>query len=300
MTSQTQGAKAATQANGGDEAAPMSWRARLRAFLETNEVHNAILGLIIVNAITLGLATSRGFVEMTHGYLGWFDNFVVGVFVIEITLKLVAYGWRFFLNPWNVFDFGIVSISLLPAGESLSVLRALRVIRAMRVLSVMPQMRAVIQALLDALPGMGAVVILLCIVYYIFGVMATFLYRDNFPDWFGTLGASLYSLFQIMTLESWSMGIVRPVMEQQPWAWAFFVPFIVLTAFAVLNLFIGLLVNTMQAAVEAEQEAEFERLRELIRAETNELDGHVLELRDEIRALQAELKAERGGAREDD
>lgn len=274
---------------------PLSLRARLRAFLETPEVRYGILGLIIVNAITLGLATSRNFVAMTDGYLAWFDNFVVTVFVIEISLKLFAYGWRFFLSPWNVFDLTIVSVSLLPAGGALSVLRALRVIRAMRVLSIMPQMRAVIQALLDALPGMGAVVLLLGIVYYIFGVMATMLYRENFPDWFGTLGDSLYSLFQIMTLESWSMGIVRPVMEKQPWAWAFFVPFIVLTAFAVLNLFIGLLVNTMQAAVEAEQEAEFERLRDLVRSETNELDSHVMELRDEIRALRAEIEAERNG-----
>ena len=276
------------------KAGPKGVRARLRDILETPKVRNLILWVIIINAITLGLATSNVFVSLTDGYLGWFDNFVVGVFVIEIGLKLFAYGWRFFTSPWNVFDLGIVSISLLPAGESLSALRALRVIRAMRVLSIMPQMRAVIQALLDALPGMGAVVILLGIVYYIFGVMATMLYRDNFPDWFGTLGKSLYSLFQIMTLESWSMGIVRPVMEQQPLAWAFFVPFIVLTAFAVLNLFIGLLVNTMQAAVELEQEQEFERLRELIRAETNELDMHVMELRDEIRELKAQLVARDG------
>ncbi len=280
-----------TQPMSGDKVEPMDFRERLRNFLETPKVRNGILTIIIINALTLGLATSRTFVDMTGGYLDVFDRFVVGVFVVELSLKLIAYGWRFFLSAWNVFDLIIVSISLLPTGGPLSVLRALRVIRAMRVLSAMPQMRAVIQALLDALPGMGAVVVLLGIVYYIFGVMATMLYRDNFPDWFGTLGESVYSLFQIMTLESWSMGIVRPVMEQQPTAWAFFVPFIVVTAFAVLNLFIGLLVNTMQAAVEAEQEAEFERLRDLIRAETNELDAHVMELRDEIRELRAAIEA---------
>jgi voltage-gated sodium channel len=147
------------------------------------------------------------------------------------------------------------------------VLRGLRVIRALRLLSVVPQMRGVIQALLDALPGMGAVILLLLIVYYVFGVMATLLYGDTHPQWFGTLGESLYSLFQIMTLESWSMGIVRPVMEVHPNAWVFFVPFIVITAFAVLNLFIGLLVTTMQSAVQEEAEAEMEKLRDLIRSE---------------------------------
>lgn len=267
----------------------MTMRSRLREILETPIARNGILVLIIVNAITLGLSTSDAITSSYGSFLFWFDDFVVAVFVFEISLKLIAYSWRFFMNPWNVFDLIIVSISLLPAQEAISALRGLRVIRAMRVLSAVPQMRKVIQALLDALPGMGAVIVLLSIVYYIFAVMATMLYRDDFPQWFGTVGSSLYSLFQIMTLESWSMGIVRPVMEVHPWAWAFFVPFIVLTAFAVLNLFIGLLVNTMQAAVEADQEAEFENLRNLVREETNELDTHILELQAQVIKLGEQL-----------
>jgi voltage-gated sodium channel len=150
-------------------------------------------------------------------------------------------------------------------------------------------MRAVVQALLDALPGMGAVVMMISIVFYVFGVMATIMYGAAFDVWFGTLGRSLYSLFQIMTLESWSMGIVRPVMEIFPMAWIFFVPFIVITAFSVLNLFIGLLVNTMQSAVEDETEAEFEQLRALVRAETDEVGLQISALTDEVRALKAEL-----------
>jgi len=271
----------------------MDIRSRLKDILEKPLVRNGILVLIIVNAITLGLSTSDTITSSWGWFLFWFDDFAVSVFVVEISLKLIAYGWRFFVNPWNVFDFAIVSISLLPAKEAISALRGLRVIRAMRVLSAVPQMRKVIQALLDALPGMGAVIVLLSIVYYIFAVMATMLYRDDFPQWFGSIGSSLYSLFQIMTLESWSMGIVRPVMEIHPWAWAFFVPFIVLTAFAVLNLFIGLLVNTMQAAVEADQEAEFENLRNLVREETNELDAHILELQAQVIQLAEQLKEDR-------
>lgn len=271
----------------------MDIRSRLKDILEKPLVQNGILVLIIVNAITLGLSTSDTITSSWGWFLFWFDDFVVSVFVVEISLKLIAYGWRFFVNPWNVFDFAIVSISLLPAKEAISALRGLRVIRAMRVLSAVPQMRKVIQALLDALPGMGAVIVLLSIVYYIFAVMATMLYRDDFPQWFGSIGSSLYSLFQIMTLESWSMGIVRPVMEIHPWAWAFFVPFIVLTAFAVLNLFIGLLVNTMQAAVEADQEAEFENLRNLVREETNELDAHILELQAQVIQLVEQLREEK-------
>ena len=166
--------------------------------------------------------------------------------------------------------------------------------RALRLLSVIPQMRAVVQALLDALPGMGAVIVMISIVFYVFGVMATMMYGQAFDEWFGTLGRSLYSLFQIMTLESWSMGIVRPVMEEFPFAWSFFVPFIVITAFSVLNLFIGLLVNTMQSAVEADAEAEFEKLRDLVKSETDVVDAHVMELHEEIKALRAEIAQLKG------
>ena len=261
-------------------------RARLAHWLETPLVRYSILAVIIVNAITLGLGTSPRIQALTGGLLPKFDNLVIGIFVCEMVVKLYAYGWRFFRSAWNLFDLTIVLVSLVPTSSSLSVLRGLRVIRVMRVLSAIPQMRDVIKALLDALPGMGAVVVLLAIVFYIFSVMATILYGGAFPQWFGTVGESLYSLFQIMTLESWSMGIVRPVMEQFPYAWAFFVPFIICTAFAVLNLFIGLLVNTMQAAVEEAQDAEIER----IMGEVTTSNARVVEQLADMQAQLAEMR----------
>ncbi|WP_245231219.1 ion transporter [Parasedimentitalea huanghaiensis] len=269
-------------------------RDRARAFVEQDNVRNTILGVIIFNAITLGLSTSSMVTDQIGGLLSVIDRAVLAIFVAELALKLFAYGWRFFASAWNIFDFVVVSIGFLPDTRGLSALRGLRVLRALRLLSVVPQMRAVVQALLDALPGMGAVIVMLSIVYYVFAVMATLMYGATFDEWFGTLGRSLYSLFQIMTLESWSMGIVRPVMIEFPMAWAFFVPFIIITAFSVLNLFIGLLVNTMQTAVEDDAEAEFEQLRNLVRSETDIIDEHVKELHGEIRALRAELAAARG------
>ena len=270
-----------------------SFRDQLRTFFELDWVHRTILGIIIFNAITLGLGTS----EVVNSHIGdaliVIDRVVLCIFVLELALKLFAYRWAFFRNSWNIFDLLVVSVGLLPQTAGLSALRGLRVIRALRLLSVIPQMRAVVQALLDALPGMGAVIVMISIVFYIFGVMATIMYGGTFDVWFGTLGRSLYSLFQIMTLESWSMGIVRPVMDVYPSAWIFFVPFIVITAFSVLNLFIGLLVNTMQSAVEDETEAEFERLRLLVREETDQVEARVASLVDEVRALREELKAER-------
>lgn len=269
-------------------------RDKARRFVERKAVTNSILGVIIFNAITLGMSTSGTIMAEIGGLLTAIDRVVLTIFVAELLLKFYAYGWSFFKNAWNIFDLLVVSIGLLPDRGGLSALRGLRVIRAMRLLSVVPQMRAVVQALLDALPGMGAVIIMLSIVYYVFAVMATLMYGATFDEWFGTLGRSLYSLFQIMTLESWSMGIVRPVMEVFPKAWVFFVPFIIITAFSVLNLFIGLLVNTMQTAVEDEAEEEFEKLRNLVKSETDIVDAHVLELHQELRELRAEMAAMRG------
>jgi voltage-gated sodium channel len=271
------------------------FREKLKELVERPIVRNWIMALVIINAALLGLSTSPWVMDRVGGLLLVLDRVILLIFVLEILVKLVAYGRAFFRDGWNVFDFLVVSLGLLPQATGLSALRALRVIRALRILSAVPQMRDVVQALFDALPGMGAVIIMLSIVFYVFAVMATIMFGATFPDWFGTVGESLYSLFQIMTLESWSMGIVRPVMEVFPFAWAFFVPFIVMTAFSVLNLFIGLLVNTMQSAVERDAEEEFEKLRDLVRSETDQVDAHVLALQKEIGELRAEMRAMLGG-----
>ena len=270
-------------------------RERVRRLVDSDRFKNAIMTIIIVNAVTLGLSTSHTVMDAVGPLLYLIDGLALTIFVIELLLKLYAYRLRFFNNAWNIFDLCVVTVGLMPSGGGLSALRGLRVIRTLRLLSVVPQMRAVVQALLDALPGMGAVIIMISIVFYVFGVMATLMYGAAFDEWFGTLGRSLYSLFQIMTLESWSMGIVRPVMDTYPSAWAFFVPFIVITSFSVLNLFIGLLVNTMQTAVEEDTEKEFDELRQLVRSETDVVADQVKALHEEIRALRTELKEARGG-----
>ena len=269
-------------------------RERVRELVETDRFKNAIMTVIIVNAVTLGMSTSDTVMAAIGPLLRLIDDIALTIFVVELMLKFYAYRLKFFNSAWNIFDLCVVTVGLMPSGGGLSALRGLRVIRTLRLLSVVPQMRAVVQALLDALPGMGAVIIMISIVFYVFGVMATLMYGNAFDEWFGTLGRSLYSLFQIMTLESWSMGIVRPVMDVYPSAWAFFVPFIVITSFSVLNLFIGLLVNTMQSAVEEETEAEFETLRNLVKQETDSVDNHVRELHEEIRALRADVAALKG------
>ncbi|MEM7239322.1 MAG: ion transporter [Pseudomonadota bacterium] len=225
-----------------------SWRKRLEDWMETPLVTNTILGIIMFNAMILGLETSKTVMASWGPLLVALDTICLGIFIVELLLKLIAQGFGFFRRAWNLFDFVIVGIALLPATGGLSVLRALRILRVLRAISVAPSLRRVVQGFVSALPGMGSVFLLMSMIFYIGAVMATKLFGDTFPDWFGTIGESAYSLFQIMTLESWSMGIVRPVMEIHPQAWAFFVPFIMMTTFAVVNLLVGLIVNSMQDA----------------------------------------------------
>ena len=235
---------------------------RLIAFLESSRIRNLILGVIIFNAIILGLETSKIAMARAGDLILLLDKLCLLIFVAELVLKMVAYRMRFFRNGWNIFDFIIVGISLVPAAQGMSALRALRILRVLRVISVAPSLRRVVEGFVTALPGMGSVFLLMALLFYIGAVIATKLFADTFPDWFGTLGRSGYSLFQIMTLESWSMGIVRPVMEVYPLAWLFFIPFIMVTTFAVVNLLVGLIVNSMQDAHQEESNAETDAYRD--------------------------------------
>ncbi|MEH6828714.1 ion transporter [Parasphingorhabdus sp.] len=244
---------------------------RLRILIESSRFQNAIMAVIVINAIIIGMETSPVLMERYGSILGALDQIAIGIFIVEILLKLFVYRLSFFKNGWNIFDFVIVAVALLPTGGSLSVLRALRILRALRLVSTMPKMRKVVQGLFAAIPSMGTVIILLALVFYIAAVMATKLFGSEFPQWFGSIGASLYSLFQIMTLESWSMGIVRPIMEVYPWAWVFFVPFVLVTSFVVLNLFIAIIVNAMHEEADEEQTAQRDEILEEIRAIRREI-----------------------------
>lgn len=252
----------------------MTLQERARRLVESAIFERFIIIVIVINAVGLGIDTSPDLMEQVGGIVSWLDNVALGIFVVELAIKLFAYRLAFFKNGWNVFDLAIVGAALVPASAQFSVLRALRILRALRLVSVVPSMRKVIVGLFSAIPSIATVIVMLLLLFYISAVMATKLFGEAFPQWFGNLGASLYSLFQIMTLESWSMGIVRPVMEVYPYAWAFFVPFILLTSFIVLNLFIGVIVNAMAEATEDDAHGEREEIIEQLRL-----------LREEVRAL---------------
>jgi len=156
------------------------------------------------------------------GLLRTIDTMILVVFVAEIILRILVHRLSFFRDPWSLFDFTVVAIALVPASGPLAVLRALRVLRVLRLLTMVPSMRRVIGGMIAAIPGLGSVIAIMLVIFYVSAVIATNLFGEQFPDWFGGLAATGYTLFQIMTLESWSMGIVRPVMEIHPNAWFFY------------------------------------------------------------------------------
>jgi len=240
----------------------MSLRTRVDRIVNGPAGQGFIMGVILFNAVILGLETSGTVMARMGPLILFLDGLCLAIFVAEIAAKLFARRFAFFRDGWNIFDLAVVGIALMPATQGLSVLRALRILRLLRIVSVTPRLRRVVEGFLSALPGMASVFLLMGIIFYIFAVMATKLFAGSFPEWFGDLGNSAYSLFQIMTLESWSMGIVRPVMQEFPHAWLFFVPFILVTTFAVMNLVVGLIVNSMQEAHQEEETAATEAYRD--------------------------------------
>jgi len=222
------------------------WRLSLARWIESPRVATFLIGVILINAVILGLETNQDLMLRWGTLLVAIDKTCLAIFLAEITCKFVAFRSLFWRSGWNVFDFTVVAIALVPGAGPWAVIRSLRVLRVLRLLTMVPSLRKVVTAFLNAIPGLSGVLAIMAVFFYTTAVLATNLFGAAFPDWFGTIGSSLYSLFQIMTLESWSMGIVRPVMEQFPYAWAFFVPFIILATFTILNLFIGIIVSTMQ------------------------------------------------------
>ena len=275
---------------------------RIEAAIEGIVFRNFITTLIIANAIILGVLTYEktlpdGFV----GSLSWFDRAVTLIFAIEIGLKLSVYRLSFFKSGWNWFDFLVVGISLVPGGAAFSVLRAMRVLRILRLLHIVPMMRRITEALLNALPGMGAILAVLALLTYVGAVMATNLFGDTDNEevlqLFGDLPSSAYSLFQVMTMDGWRFEVVQKVVDDgNPYAPFFFLIFIFIASFAVLNLFIALIVDALAADQRAATDEHLEEIEDDMDEEFSEADKErdvIIEMLAELKKEIAELKAEK-------
>jgi voltage-gated sodium channel len=251
---------------------------KIKNFVESNLFTKFIVYLIVLNGITMGLETSKTFMANFGTYALIFNQIVITIFTIEIALRIYVHRISFFKDPWSIFDFLVVGVSLIPASAGFEIIRILRVLRLFRLITAVPQMRKIVSALISVIPGMLSVIALMTLFFYIFAIMATQLFSEKFPEWFGTLGESFYTLFQIMTLESWSMGIVRPVMEVYPYAWIFFVPFIFVVTFVMINLVVAIIVDAMAILNQKEEEHILE-----------EVHSHESHMIDEIKKLRTEI-----------
>lgn len=263
----------------------------LKTIFESQWFSNAIMVLIVANAITLSLETSTTVMATAGNMLLAFDVVVLAVFTAELLAKLLIYRLSFFRSGWNVFDLAVVVIALVPASGPLAVLRALRVLRVLRLISLLPQMRRVVEALIHSLPGMASITMLMGVVFFVGAVVGTKLFGLQHPVYFGTLGDSLFTLFAIMTLEGWA-DIAREVQATHPQAYLFFVPFIVISVFAVLNLFIAVLTNSMQEMQKVEHQAE----EIAANRQHQELMSEIAQLRQEIHALRSALPQPSGAS----
>lgn len=235
---------------------------KLKAVVEAPWFTRTIMVLITLNAVILGMETYPGIMAEYGDILKAIDHIILWFFLAELSLQLAANRLRFFRNPWSIFDSAVVLIAFMPANEAFAVLRAARVLRVLRLISIFPRLRSVIEGLIGALPGIGSIGAILMIVFYVFAVMATKLYSIEYPEWFGSLQGSFFTLFQIMTLEGWA-DIVREIMKTHPQAWIFFVIYILAATFTVLNLFIAVIVDAMQRQHQSEEQEEKDTIKRI-------------------------------------
>jgi voltage-gated sodium channel len=256
------------------------WQQKIEDFVENPIIQHAIVVLIILNAALLGLETSAEVMQAYGTELVLIDHLILGIFILEIALLIIARGTDFFKDPWSVFDFVVIAIALVPATESLSVLRALRVLRVLRLINKVESMRKVVGGLLSCLPSLASVVSLILIIFYVSAVIATNLFGQAFPELFGSMGNTAFTLFQVMTLESWSDGIARPVMEKFPYAWIFFIFFILIATFVIVNLVIAVIVDSLNSGA-SDKDAQ------VTIDQSHALQSELLAMRQELRELKA-------------
>jgi voltage-gated sodium channel len=268
------------------------WQLKIENFVAHHWIQTGIVVLIIINALLLGMETSESIMDVYGPELHLLDHAILGIFICEIALLMLARGLNFFKDPWCVFDFVVIAIALIPASEALAVLRSLRVLRVLRLINKVQSMRKVVKGLLGSLASLGSVMGLMLIVFYVSAVISTNLFAKEFPDWFGNLGASFFTLFQIMTLDSWSEGIARPVMEKFPYSWVFFLSFIMIATFTFINLFIAAIVDSFSSASHEEREENTSYLKESKLQEDEKRQQQIInEELDSIRLELQEIKS---------
>jgi voltage-gated sodium channel len=261
-------------------------KAFARRIVEARWFEPAMIGLILFNGVLIGLETSKEFMAAYDGWLHLGNDIILAIFIVEAALKLTVVAPRFSLyfgNGWNLFDFTIIVLSLLPATEEFAlVARLIRVLRVLRLVSAMPQLRLIVATLVRSVPSMGHVVTLMSIIFYIYAVTGYHLFHEHDPEHWGTLGASLLTLFGIVTLEGW-VQVMETALELHAWSWVYFVSFVLIGTFVMLNLFIAVVINNLEAS----KAEELEELRDPVTHD--EVLRELKRTRDALDSLQSRL-----------
>jgi len=282
---------------------------RIKTLTESGVFRYFILSAILASALIIGLETYPDFYARHHTALRWLDQFILYIFVIEISLKILSKGndpLSFFKDPWNVFDFIIVAVCFIPGIDThyVAVMRLFRILRVFRVISIFPKLQLLVGALLKSLPSMVYVILLLTLIFYVYAVLGTFLFGIKDPVHFGNLHLSMITLFKVLTLEGWTdilniqlYGSNDPMAEYNatPASYGsifYFVTFILIGAMIVMNLFIGVIMNSMQ---ESHQEMEKSIRSRIIHPSSidmmiTQLDRKIDEIKEDISALGESLK----------
>lgn len=250
-------------------------------FVNHRYFSRTVIALILINTILIGMETYPALAEGYRAFFNWADRLLLFAFTVEIILRILSSRplYHFFKSGWNWFDFIIVMSGYLFAGSHfITVLRILRVLRAVRVFSAIPSLRRLVTAFIMTIPSLGNIMLLMGLYLYLFGVIGTFLFAEALPEHFASLHLSLLSLFQIITLESWASGIMWPLLEKVPWAWIYFVVFILGGTFVIFNLFIGVIVNNVEKANQDEEVSKTDKELVSLRKEVGELKDLLIDL----------------------
>ena len=267
----------------------------LQKALDWKHTQKIITSVIILNAIVLGILTDRSLTAEQIFLLEAVDKACLVIFVIELVAKLLVYKKNFWSDAWNIFDFVVVASSIIFISSSVSIIRAFRIFRLLKALAEFPELQILVSAMLKAIPSMSWALVLLFIIFYIFAVFGSALYSENFPELFGGVGGSMFTLFQVMTFESWATAVARPIMEIHPYAWVYFLVFILLTSITLLNVMVGIVVEAVGTISEAAKKKQAANEAERALAEGNVPDEVEMEIRkhfEEIEKLLQERRAQ--------
>jgi voltage-gated sodium channel len=230
--------------------------AQLRRIVHTHAFDVVILVVIVANAVVLGLQTYPGVAEEYGDTLDLLNGVFLGVFVVELLLRIASYGSRpqdFFRDGWNLFDFIVVSAAFLPGvRESSTLLRLVRLLRIVRIFRVLPDLRILVTGVVRSLPPLFSMTVLVTVILFIYGMVGWLLFSEELPEQWGTIGAAMLTLFVMLTLENFPIYMYAG-MDVHPWSWVYFVTFILLAAFMILNVLIGIVLNSLEEARELER-----------------------------------------------